>query len=201
MSPKRSVQQAQPDKSRSGGRPLDEAVDDAILKAAQRLLVQEGFARMSIAGVAEEAGVGRPAIYRRYSDKAELVLAAIEYMRARVPAPDTGKTRDDLVMHLELARRRFDMSLTGTLLVEEGEHPELLGRFRARMIEPAAAQVIEAFERGKGRGEVRKNLDSTTAAQAVMGSFLYHYMNSGRPKKGWAEKVVDTLWPAFAAKR
>ena len=33
-----------------------------------------------------------------------------------------------------------------------------------------------------------------------MGSFVVHYLSVGRPKRGWAERVVDTLWPAFAAR-
>ena len=54
-------------------------------------------------------------------------------------------------------------------------------------------------ERGKERGEVRADLDSTTAAHALMGSFIFAYLSNGRPKPGWSEHVVDTLWPAFAA--
>ena len=185
--------------ARAAGRPLDEAVDEAILKAAVRLLHEQGYARMSIAGVAEEAGVGRPAIYRRYKSKAELVLAAIAFMRTQVPAPDTGDTRKDLVTHLELARRKFDMSLVGTLLVEEGKHPELLQGFRERMISPQWDQVAAALERGKERGDVRSDLDSHMAANALMGSFVHRYLSTGRPPRGWAEAVVDTLWPAFAA--
>ena len=184
---------------RAAGRPLDEAVDEAILKAATQLLHEQGYARMSIAGVAEEAGVGRPAIYRRYENKSELVLAAIAFMRARVPAPDTGDTRQDLITHLEMGRRRFDLSLVGTLLVEESKHPELLEGFRERMISPQWDQVAAAFERGKERGDVRKDLDSYLAANALMGSFVARYLSVGRPGPGWAEQVVDMLWPAFAA--
>jgi AcrR family transcriptional regulator len=184
---------------RAAGRPLDEAVDEAILKAATQLLHEQGYARMSIAGVAEEAGVGRPAIYRRYKDKSELVLAAIAFMRARVPAPDTGDTRKDLVAHLEIARRQFDLSLVGTLLMEQDKHPELLGEFRERMISPQWDRVAAALERGKERGEVRKDLDSHLAASALMGSFVHRAIASGRPGKGWPEQVVDMLWPAFGA--
>jgi AcrR family transcriptional regulator len=77
---------------RGSGRPLDENVDAAILNATWRLLLEEGYARMSIAGVAETAGVGRPAIYRRYRDKSELVAAVIADKTARVPPVDTGST-------------------------------------------------------------------------------------------------------------
>jgi len=186
---------------RPPGRPLDESVDEAILQAAVRLLHEQGYARMSIAGVADEAGVGRPAIYRRYSDKADLVSAAIAYMRIRVPAPDTGETRQDLIEHLERARRIYDMSLMGTLLVEQDKHPELLEKFRERMMLPQRELVTAALGRGQKRGEVRKDLDLQLAADAVMGSFMYHAIVLGRPKRGWPERVVETLWPAFAAKR
>jgi AcrR family transcriptional regulator len=185
--------------ARAAGRPLDQGVDAAILAAAWRLLLQEGYSRMSIAGVAEAAGVGRPAIYRRYRDKSELVAAVIADKTARVPPIDTGSTRDDLVAHLEFARRRFGMGLAGTLLVEERSHPELLRQFREGMLIPRRDQIATALERGQARGEVRADLDVKLAAHALMGSFVYHYLAVGRPQPGWSEQIVAMLWPAFAA--
>jgi AcrR family transcriptional regulator len=186
-------------RARAAGRPLDEAVDTAILNAAWRLLLEEGYSRLSIAGVAQAAKVGRPAIYRRYKDKSELVAAVIADKVSHVPPIDTGNTRDDLVAHLELARRRFTVSLAGTLIVEERNHPELVEQFRNEMIVPRSDSIAEALERGKQRGEVRADLDSQIAAHALMGSFIFSYLAGGRPPKGWSERVVDTLWPAFAA--
>ncbi|HEY2318852.1 MAG TPA: TetR/AcrR family transcriptional regulator [Solirubrobacteraceae bacterium] len=186
-------------RSRGAGRPLDEGVDAAILGAAWRLLLKEGYSRLSIAGVAHEARVGRPAIYRRYRDKSELVAAVIADKVANVPAIDTGRARDDLIAHLELARRRFTVNLAGTLIVEERNHPELLQQFREGMIVPLRDSIAEALERGKQRGEVRAGLDSTIASHALMGSFIFSYLAGGRPPKGWSERVVDALWPAFAA--
>jgi AcrR family transcriptional regulator len=184
---------------RAAGRPLDESVGKAILDAAWRLLLQDGYSRMSIARVADEAGVGRPAIYRRYSDKAELVAAVIADKVSRVPPIDTGSARGDLVAHLDFARRRFAMALAGTLLVEQEKHPELLETFRKGMLIPRRDQVAAALERGKDRGEVREDLNTKLAAHAIFGSFVYHHLVAGRPGRGWAEEVVDTLWPAFAA--
>ena len=186
-------------RARGAGRPLDEAVDAAILNAAWRLLLEEGYARLSIAGIAQAAQVGRPAIYRRYKDKSELVGAVIADKVSNVPPIDTGNTREDLIAHLELARRRFTVSLAGTLIVEERNHPELLRQFREGMIVPRRDSIAEALERGKERGEVRADLDSTIASHALMGSFIFSYLVSGRPPKGWSERVVDALWPAFAA--
>ncbi|HEX5225196.1 MAG TPA: TetR/AcrR family transcriptional regulator [Solirubrobacteraceae bacterium] len=184
---------------RAAGRPLDETVDSAILGAAWQLLLRDGYSRMSIASVAETARVGKPAIYRRYRDKSELVAAVIADKTARVPPIDTGSARGDLLAHLEFARRRFTVRLAGTLIVEETKHPELVREFRERMILPRRNEIAGALDRGKDRGEVRMDLDSALAAQALMGSFLYQYMADGAPKKGWSERVLDTLWPAFAA--
>jgi AcrR family transcriptional regulator len=186
---------------RSAGRPLDENVDAAILDATWRLLLEEGYSRMSIARVADTAGVGRPAIYRRYRDKSELVAAVIADKSSRVPPVDTGSAHDDLVAHLEFARRRFTMGLAGTLLVEERKHPELLQQFREGMLAPRRDEIAAALERGKARGEVRPDLDSTLAAHAVMGSFVFNSLVVGRPPKGWSEQVIDTLWPAFSSAR
>ena len=186
-------------RGRGAGRPLDESVDAAILDATWRLLLSEGYARMSIAGVADAARVGRPAIYRRYRNKSELVAAVIADKSSRVQPVDTGSARSDLIAHLELARRRFDAGLAGTMLVEGRTHPELLEHFREGMLGPRRDEIAAALKRGKDRGEVRKDLDTDLAVAALMGSFIFHNLAVGRPAKGWSEAVLDTLWPAFAA--
>jgi AcrR family transcriptional regulator len=154
---------------------------------------------MSIARVAETARVGKPAIYRRYKDKSELVAAVIEEKSASVPPVDTGNARDDLIAHLEIARRRFTIRLAGTLIVEETKHPELLKQFRKGMLLPRRDQIAASLRRGQERGEVRADLDCDLAAHALMGSFIFHYLTVGRPSRGWSEQVVDTLWPGFGA--
>jgi AcrR family transcriptional regulator len=188
-----------PVRARAAGRPLDENVDAAILNTAWRLLLEEGYARMTIARVAEEARVGRPAIYRRYRDKSELVAAVLADKQSRTQPIDTGSTRSDLIAHLEFARRRFAVELAGTMIVEGRKHPELLEGFRRGMLRPRMAEIVAALERGKARGEVRPDLDSELAVQALMGAFMFHRIAEGPPKKGWPEHVVDELWPAFAA--
>ena len=53
----------------------------------------------------------------------------------------------------------------------------------------------------KGSCAERSDPSSTRASQPtpVMGSFLFHHLTVGRPRAGWSEQVVDTLWPGFAA--
>jgi len=52
---------------------------------------------MSIPEGEAEDGRGRPALPSAKAEKADLVSDAIAQMSTRVPAPDTGLTRNDLV--------------------------------------------------------------------------------------------------------
>ena len=61
---------------RSPGRPRSAETERAILDAAIDLLVDVGFGGMSMEAVATRAGVGKAAIYRRFSSKEQLVVEA-----------------------------------------------------------------------------------------------------------------------------
>ena len=82
---------------------------------------------------------------------------------------------------LEFARLRFDLSVTGTLLTEEREHPELLEAARRQMIVPAIDRFRQVLRAGIERGELRADLDLDAAAHALLGSFFIHYLERGRP--------------------
>ena len=77
-------------------RPLDPTIDRAITEATLTLLRERGFARMSMEAVASVAGVGKPAIYRRFRDKAELVATVIDGQLPQLELPDVGDTRAEL---------------------------------------------------------------------------------------------------------
>jgi len=136
---------------RTAGRPLDPEVDRAILAAAGEILVRDGFQDLTLPRVAVAAGVAKSTVYRRYPNSIELVLATINHLNLDEPAPDTGSARDDLVAVLDFARLRFDLSITGTLLTEERERPELLESARRQMIIPA----IDRFRQVLGRSPIR----------------------------------------------
>jgi AcrR family transcriptional regulator len=63
--------------ARTLGRPRDVTIDERVLAATRQLLVEEGWEGTTIRGIAARAGVSRPAIARRWSSKAWLVMEAI----------------------------------------------------------------------------------------------------------------------------
>src|ERR1700694_507257 len=86
------------------GRPRDPHVDAAIRQATLDLLVEEGFARMSIEGVANRAGVGKAAIYRRWDSKTALVVEAIhDLVKPHLDWPCSDDIRADLEVIFGLA--------------------------------------------------------------------------------------------------
>lgn len=186
------------------GRPRDEGIDDAVLAAAQRRLAEDGYARLSMEAVAAEAGVSKPAVYRRYRSKADLATAAVAALAATEQDPDTGSTYDDLVAFLRTFQRSYlrpnGPALLGTVLAEEHHTPELLAGFRERLVAPRRARLRALLERGQARGEVRADADLDAAVNAMVGALYARYLTGDGVPRTWPRRTVDLVWPALATR-
>ena len=76
---------------------------EEILQAAIDELQSVGYDRTTMDAVAERAGASKATLYRHWQNKAELVVAAIRYMKGldTAPLPDTGDLRTDLMTLLQ----------------------------------------------------------------------------------------------------
>ena len=80
------------DRQATRGRPRSAAIDEAVLAAVRRQLSEGGYAALSFAAVAEEAGTTRPAIYRRWATKAALAESAMaSYPTGEPPVPAANR--------------------------------------------------------------------------------------------------------------
>ena len=177
------------------GRPRDPAVDTAILDVAARLLAELGYARMSIALVADAAGVSRPTIYRRFKTKADLATAALAARidkQARPPSDLNVETAlIQVLRHLaHRLRAKHSMALVGTLLVEEEQTPDLIRLFRKRLWEPRANLLREIIDRGRERGELRKIVDSDVVVSMLIGALYAAYISQAKIPHDWPERAV-----------
>lgn len=128
------------------------ALEQALLDAAWDELRATGYAGFAVDAVARRAGTSRPVLYRRWPNRAHLVLAAV---RAHVPPlraedfPDTGQLRSDLLAALRVQRSRFEYIGTDLLngLASELDQlpPDVLDVFPAL----TAAAVARAADRGE----------------------------------------------------
>src|ERR1700734_4074046 len=75
-----------------------EHVRRTVLDAAFEELADNGFDAATVAGVAKRSGVHETTVYRRWTTRENLFLAALlERSADAIPAPDTGSTRRDLL--------------------------------------------------------------------------------------------------------
>lgn len=177
------------------GRPRNSANDAAILDATERTLAGRGYEAMTIEQVAAAAGVSKPTIYLRYSSKAELVRAMIDRLEPPLPRAAGRSARSDLVKLIEIEEQwvdRHGLRLVAAVLLEEADHPELLERFRQRVVKPARAAFAMVLRAGIARGELRKGADSPEAIDALTGAYWSRAWSPDPPSPTWAERLVDT---------
>jgi AcrR family transcriptional regulator len=178
-------------------RPLDRSIDDAITSATLALLTERGFARMSMEGIATAAGVGKPAIYRRFRDKAELVATVIAAQLPSLAVPDLGDTRAELWQAVELgfpADGAAYVGLIGGLIAEQDRHPELIDAFRRSVLSPRRAVGRALIERGQQRGDIRRDIDSEAAVDLFAGPFLARVFAGVDTGPGWCKRAFETWW-------
>lgn len=155
--------------TKAAGRPRDPEVERGILVATQDLLVENGYAGTTIAGVASRAKCGKSAIYRRWSTKVDLVVAAVRALHVTTETPDTGSLREDLLavaMHFARSDERSGRVLA-SLLSEVGRDPELQDVAYRTIGEPPVAALIAVIERWIERGEVSADAPVTLLAGIV----------------------------------
>ncbi len=178
-------------------RPHDPDVTEAIEEAALALLAEAGFAQMSVAAVADRAGVGKPAIYRRYRDKAELVAAVVARRLPALEVPDLGDTRAELWRAVQVGFPQDGpgyVALIGGLIAEQERHPELIAAFRDNVLLPRREAVRRLIERGRARGDVRRDLSAEEAVDLLAGPFLARVFAGAPTGPRWRRRAFELWW-------
>jgi AcrR family transcriptional regulator len=199
-----SAQQAAPLEeaaAKGPGRPRDPEADRAILEATIEILGEEGYEGLSIEGVAARAGVGKTTIYRRWTSKAELVVAAIQRYKSPTdpspPSPDEP-TRDALVRILSgftqtMTRTESGRILAG-LVAEMSRNPELASAVRLGLLEHRRSVVYAILDRGIERGEIRSDIDRELVGDLLGGPFVMRILLTGSSvAPTFVRGAVDTV--------
>jgi AcrR family transcriptional regulator len=136
-------------------------VREAILAAALVELAEQGFEDAGVSGVADRAGVHETSVYRRFGSRENLfVEALLASSESRVPVPDTGSLRGDLVATLRMVCAGVDAPLglallrTGALAGGDKYQDERRQFWNTRIT--AFAPI---FERAITRGEITPTID------------------------------------------
>ena len=157
---------------------------------------------MSVDGIAREAGVGKPTIYRRWPDKAHLASAALALLQADEPVSDTGDARADFTGLLRNFQRSLlrpnGMAMLGTVLAEEPHHPELIALLRERVVGPRRRMLRRVLDSAVAAGQVRADADLDAAVAMTVGSLYARYLAGDGIEDDWPERIVAVVWTGIA---
>lgn len=183
---------------RKPGRKPDPAREAAILDAAEELLIQDGYERLSFEGVASMAGASRATIYRRWSSKQELVAATLSHRVAKKgAAPDTGSVRGDLMAAISAfgtdeSDREAD--LVGGMIKAVRQDEELRRLVRENVLGGQWEHALPIVERGKQREEIPGSADPGLLAEVGSALVYQRTLVYGEPvDEPFVEHVVDEV--------
>lgn len=176
-------------------------LEAALLDTTWAELVAVGFAKLTMESVAVRARTGIAVLYRRWPNKDELVLAAIEHHRNSRPleVPDTGTLRGDLLAALSgmVETRAAFFAITAAaafsgLLASTGL---TISQMRKRIMgDHHSSHAWSIYRRAHDRGEI--DLDRIPPVVLAMPFDLVRHdllMDLTPPKPERLQSIVDEL--------
>ncbi len=152
-----------------------------ILEAATELFAEQGFAAVTVAEIADRAGIGKGTVYEYFSSKDELLFAVFEWMnegiaqRIRDLLDGGGATRDRLrqllALGAEITRDQVEMQA----VVLDFWSASRGTRSEERYNQACAATyrtyrnlVADVIRTGQTAGELRSDVDADAIAAVVV---------------------------------
>ncbi|MFI6025381.1 TetR/AcrR family transcriptional regulator [Amycolatopsis magusensis] len=174
-----------------------QARQDELLAATLDVLRETGYDRLTIDAVVARARASKATVYRRWPNKAALVVAAFTQAVEHIPdPPDTGSLRDDLVAVLDglmLELDRLGDVMIG-LIGELRRSPELAEAMRTGFIAARREMMTLVFERGRRRGEFDEDASLDTIWYLGPALVFFRTLMLGDPvDKAFIRHVVDDI--------
>ena len=154
----------------------------AIVGAALRVFTTGSYSGATTAGIAREAGISEPILYRHFASKRELYFTCLEEAWGSLRAALDAKLEElgdrEAVTAIGQASREFHASggikpvtLWVQALTEAGEDPEIQSFLRAQMRE-VHDYVAAAVRRAQAAGGVPQDRDPDAEAWVFVGAAL-----------------------------
>lgn len=138
------------------GRPRDRDLERRLLAAAWALMTREGYAAVTFAKVATEAGAHRTDVYRRWSSTVHLATDAVSAHQPPIAAVDTGTLYGDLRAVLGDIDAAWSSASADAILgwlADLQQHPEVEAAYRA-VARRRSRPLHDAVARAAARGEI-----------------------------------------------
>lgn len=192
------------------GRPRDGRIDAAIISATRELILDTGYASLSLSAIAAHAGTTTAALYRRWSGKAELVHEAVLSADA-VPArefevanggedngEDCGAADSEVRALVETIRAIFDRpevraALPG-LIADTVADPSLHRRMIARL-----SGNLPEFESRFGQSRHQHD-ELPMLAEVVAGTAIFRILvrRDAALDDAWVDELTEMITGRWA---
>ncbi|WAP59785.1 TetR/AcrR family transcriptional regulator [Streptomyces sp. S465] len=171
----------------------------AVLEAADDLLVEKGFAGLTMEGIATRAGVAKQTIYRWWSTKTDVLLDAfLQDVAEDLTVHDSGDLARDLRGHLRDVASFLNASEPGAVykaLIAQAQHDPVFAReFRSRCLDDQRRRDRLPLERAVERGELPADLDLAAETDQLMGPVYYRVLVT---EESIGAEFTDRLVDAF----
>jgi AcrR family transcriptional regulator len=191
---RRMTEQSAAIRTRRRGKELE----DALYNAALAELAAVGYGGLTMEGIAARARTGKAALYRRWSSKHDLVLAALLYALPPVPEPRPDRSAREnllaiLVAHCDLVAGKT--AFPGLRIMNQLLHePELRAIFADAVVRPRLRIMESVLEAGVDNGEI--DAATVTPYTARVGTALINQqvlLTGVPPNKRQLAQIVDTV--------
>ncbi len=145
----------------AGTRRRGDVLEKAILSAAWEELGETGYSRLTMEAVAVRAKTNKTAVYRRWPNKAKLIVAALmkHLPKPSLDTPDTGNLRDDVLTLLGRIIKPLQMigaeTIHGLMVEFHGDELHSKLTLPPRSEDPLAVAMSSILSNAQRRGEVK----------------------------------------------
>jgi AcrR family transcriptional regulator len=165
------------------GRRRDTRLDAAILDAALALFVEGGVVAASFEAIAARTGASRSTIYRRWPNRDELLLAAIDRLRTQLEAGAEDWAARPVAEVIELFQRltlaaATDAHSIGLLrqVLALDPHSPIKHRYWAAVIQPRRDTFAQMITIARQRGELPAGLDPYLLQDLLAGALAFRLL-------------------------
>jgi AcrR family transcriptional regulator len=187
------------------GRPRSERLRQAILTTAIDLVLEMGFRAVSIESIAAKAGVGKTTIYRRWPNKAAVVMDAFMIrIGSGTFFPAAEKIAESIRLQMRTMAKVFrgkDGELVKSLLSEAQFDAELATAFRERWTLPRRKMAVAVFQEAICKGELRPDIDVEATIDLLYAPMYYRLlMGTGSLSETYIDGIFNHAMRGLAGR-
>lgn len=161
------------------GRPRDQSVDRKVMQSALRLVRKHGVRAVTLERIAEDSGIARTTIYRRWRNRSAILADAfLAQVESAIQFPECESPIERLRQQMHLLASLFrgkPGQMLRALLAEALTEPELQGAIRDRWIAPRRAAAKVVVEEAIAAGEFPPQTSPDVLLDLLYGGLYYWF--------------------------